>query len=294
MNEEPGRPPPPRPDLVAGLRPPPPIPSRQGALPLSLEPMRVGEMLDATIKLYRLQWKLFMGIAAYILVPYLFLQSFLTRTTSNPFSFEAEPEVDTTRIILVLVFALGTYLFIQPFLTAAFARAASDIYLGGNPSIKSIYRFALPRTHSILWVSFLYALVTGIGFLLLIVPGFLFFVRFAFGSVVVVLEGTKGTKALRRSWRLSKKHFWKIIGTLFLAGLLTSVVGGILQLPLTAVGAALGSAGWILAGVGAALAGIVTRPFAAVIGVLLYFDLRIRKEGLDLAIMAQELSASRP
>ena len=256
--------------------------------------MRVGEMLDAAIKLYRLQWKLFMGIAAYILVPYLFLQSFLTRTTSNPFRFEAEPQVDTTRIILAAVFTLGVYLFIQPFLTAAFARAASGIYLGEKPSIGSIYRFALSRTHSILWVSFLYALVTLIGFLLFIVPGFLFFARFAFGPMIVVLEGTKGTRALRRSWRLAKKHFWKIIGTLFVAGLLTTVVGSVLQLPLTAAGVALGSAGWILAGVGAALAGIVTRPFAAIIGVLLYFDLRIRKEGMDLAIMAQELSASRP
>src|SRR5947209_17779472 len=81
---------------------------------------------------------------------------------------------------------------------------------------------------------------------------------------------------------------------LLVAGILTSVVGGVLQLPLTIAGAALGSGGWILAGVGAALAGIVTRPFAAIIGVLLYFDLRIRKEGLDLAIMARELGATQP
>src|SRR2546422_10134343 len=138
MSDEPGSVPP-RPDVFAG-GPSPPIPSQQGAFPVPLQPMQVGEMLDACIKLYRVHWKMFMGIAAYILVPYLFLQNFLTGSPSNPFQFESRPAVNTARIILALVFTLGGFLFIQPFLTAAFARAASDIYMGGNPSVGSIYR----------------------------------------------------------------------------------------------------------------------------------------------------------
>jgi hypothetical protein len=46
--------------------------------------------------------------------------------------------------------------------------------------------------------------------------------------------------------------------------------------------------------VGSAAASVVTTPFLTIVVVLLYFDQRIRKEGLDLSIMAQELQSHHP
>jgi hypothetical protein len=262
--------------------------------------MRVGELLDAAIKLYRRNWKPLMGIAAFVMVPFSFLQSYLTRSSAtNPFTLnpgrlgEQQPvppgTVDTA--LVGLVFTLVLFLFIQPFLTAAFAKAASDVYLGGRPTVKEIYAFALSRLFAILLVTVLTALAVLGGFVLLIVPGVILLVRFAFGPVVVVLEDARGTTAMRRSWRLSRGFFWKILGTLLLASLIATVVSGIVSFPLIAGGLALGSKGWALRAVGGAIGSVITRPFASLVGVLLYFDLRIRKEGLDLEIMARELEA---
>jgi hypothetical protein len=262
--------------------------------------MRIGETLDAAIKLYRAHWKTLMGIAAFILVPVNFLQSFLTRNvaTSNPFNLSSRPptlpENSDYVATISAVFAIGLFLFIQPFLAAAFARAASDVYMGAKPTIGGVYRFALSRTHSILWVTFLSALAVLGGFILLIVPGILFAIRFGFSPVVVAVEGARGTRAMRRSWRLAKGHFWKILGTLFLAGILSNVVAGILTLPFTISGIALGSNGWFLRWIGASIAAVIARPYAAMVGVLLYFDMRVRKEGLDLALMARELERPGP
>ena len=50
-------------------------------------------------------------------------------------------------------------------------------------------------------------------------------------------------------------------------------------------------AGVIIGAVGSIVAGAVTRPISAGVAVLLYLDLRMRKEGLDLALQA---AASRP
>jgi hypothetical protein len=125
----------------------------------------------------------------------------------------------------------------------------------------------------------------------LIVPGVIVLVRYLFGSTVLVVEGRKGTKALGRSWRLAKGHFWKVFGTYILAGIMAAIVASILRLPGDALFSAVGPAGWPFAAIGLSLAAILTTPFTTLITVLLYFDLRIRKEAFDLEIMAREMSS---
>jgi hypothetical protein len=41
-----------------------------------------------------------------------------------------------------------------------------------------------------------------------------------------------------------------------------------------------------------ALATVITTPFVMLVIVLLYFDLRIRKEGFDIEVMARELASA--
>jgi hypothetical protein len=103
---------------------------------------------------------------------------------------------------------------------------------------------------------------------------------------VVVLEDERPVRALARSWRLVRGSFWRVFGITLLAGIIVAVAGGILQLPFTLFGAVLGSGtgGIVILVVGAIAAGTVTRPITAGVTVLLYVDMRMRKEGLDLAL----------
>jgi membrane-anchored glycerophosphoryl diester phosphodiesterase (GDPDase) len=257
--------------------------------------MRVGEMLDTAIRLYRRNWKVFMGIVGVVWAPFILVQSFLTREAvpGNPFDPSSvstvTPDQATTLAIVSIVFGVLSFVFIQPLLAGAVARAAVQVYRGESPELRSIYRFALSRLRAILWVTVLTGLAVLVGFVLLVIPGIIAFIRLTFGTAVVVVEDERGTRALRRSWRLAKGHFWKILGTLLLAGILTSIVGGILQIPLTLASFPLEENGWILRAIGAAVAGVIAQPFSALVSVLLYFDMRVRKEGLDLALAAREL-----
>ena len=70
-----------------------------------------------------------------------------------------------------------------------------------------------------------------------------------------------------------------------LTQIVTTVIVGIFL----AVATVANDAAWLPLAVGQALAQVLATPFSAMIAVLLYFDLRIRKEGFDLALMAQEL-----
>ena len=103
---------------------------------------------------------------------------------------------------------------------------------------------------------------------------------------VVVLENASPGRALARSWRLVHRSFWRVFGITLLAGLIVAIAGGILQLPFTLLGAAAGSGvgGTVILVIGAIAAGTVTRPITAGVTVLLYVDMRMRKEGLDLAL----------
>ena len=300
LSDPSGEPPPPPP----GVAPPPlpplhpdampaPIPSLGGPAP-RLYPMRVGELLDTSIKLYRQNWKLFMGIVAYVFVPLQFLQSFLTRNLlaspfASPDQFPTQSEADTG-LIFTAIFGLVTFLFVLPFLTAAIARATSEVYLGSAPTVGDIYRFALSLTASVLWATFLVFLIVVLGFIAVIIPGIIFAIRYSFTPSIVAIEGKRGTRAMKRSWELAKGFFWKILGTLLLATVLTGIVGAVLQLPLSAIAAQIGPGGWVLNAIGGSAASIITRPFSGIVIVLLYFDMRIRKEGFDLALMAQEIA----
>lgn len=265
----------------------------QRGKPILLRQMNVGEILDTAIKLYRASWRTFVGTSAAILVPLSFIQAFLTRSSLIGFRLPPPEEIaepDLLPAIASLAFTLIQFFLVTPFLTALFARATADLYLGAEPEISSTLRYAASRLGSILLVSILTGLAMIGGFLLLIVPGVLFYVRFAFGPATVVVEDIKGRKAMGRSWRLARGHFWRLFGSLLLANILVSIVSGIAAVPLALAAQFIGPSGWPLLAVGTSIAEILSRPFAVIVVVLLYFDLRIRKEGFDLAIMTQDLA----
>ena len=196
--------------------------------------------------------------------------------------------------------------------------------LGQRVSMGEAWRLALPRLPAILGAIVLNALcvlgplavvavfvvvlalahayagavvVAILGGLAAICADVWFGVMFSLAAPAVVLERQGPARALARSWRLVSRSFWRVFGILLLAGIIVLVVGAVLQVPFSLAEAlAGGSAGMfglagtrtvasiIIAGVGSIVAGAVSRPISAGVIVLLYLDMRMRKEGLDLAL----------
>jgi hypothetical protein len=77
-----------------------------------------------------------------------------------------------------------------------------------------------------------------------------------------------------------------VFGAILVTGLLTGIVNGILTAPF--------GAGWFARAIAAAIGSVVTTPFTALVVGLLYFDLRVRKEQLDVPTLERELQASAP
>ena len=145
-----------------------------------------------------------------------------------------------------------------------------------------------------------------VGFLAALVVSIWVSIRLTLAVPAVVLEGAGPVDALRRSWQLVQGSWWRVFGITLLAGIVVAFIGFILELPFNIVGSLAGGGsgfptmfnagsgaavtaaptalGVAIGAIGSIIAATCTRPISAGVTVLLYTDMRIRKEGLDLAL----------
>ena len=120
----------------------------------------------------------------------------------------------------------------------------------------------------------------------------------ALAAPALLLENLSVTTSLRRSAGLVRGSFWRVLGILVLTAVIVSVLSGILSLPFTLIGSLLTIgqsspyAGFgitlaqlLVSQIGTILAGAVLYPFTAAVTALLYIDLRMRREGLDVELL---------
>ncbi|VEG29927.1 glycerophosphoryl diester phosphodiesterase membrane domain-containing protein [Actinomyces howellii] len=115
--------------------------------------------------------------------------------------------------------------------------------------------------------------------------------RLWLASCALILENIGVWEGIQRSWTLTRRHFWRVLGILLLANLITtalvgvasSAVGGLGSIVLVAVpnGMALYMA---LSNFLTSLLQAAVLPFTAAVTALTYIDLRMRDEGLDVEL----------
>jgi hypothetical protein len=257
----------------------------EAALP---RPMGIGEILSTAFQLYRQRWRTLLAIAAVVVVPLTLIQYLLGdlvrtqgETTRNGVVVETASWSVGIAGLLAALAAILMYLV----LTGAITRAVAAEVAGEDPNVEQSYRFGFHRLGSVLLVSILVGLATVGGLILFIIPGIYIGVRLAVSIEALVVEGRRGTEAMGRSWGLVGGHWWHAFGTLVVAGLLTGIVNAVITAPF-------GNTSWFVQAVAAAVATVVTMPYGVLVGVLLYLDLRARKERLTLETLRTDLQAS--
>jgi hypothetical protein len=261
-----------------------------------LLPKGIGDILNAAFTLYKEKWQQFFVIIAIVAVPlsiiqYFITDQFLTGTLSTRVN-QATGQVEVVTsgsslgrliggsILLGLIAVL-----IVNVMQGAISRAAAGSVVGMPIDTEASYSYGIARLGSIILIGLLTGLAVGIGFIFLVIPGLFLLVKFAVSIPALVVEDKRGTKAMGRSWELTAGHFWHVAGTVLLAAIITGIVSGILTSPFS-------SSGWFIRAIAASIAQIVTAPFTALVAVLVYLDLRARKESLTSDGLRAELAAS--
>lgn len=277
-----------------------------------LRPLGVGEILDRAINIYFRNFGLLAKIAAVVIVPVtlvLFVLNLLSLNEVEAFSEGAALyEVgDTTRVLdqgtFVALSILGAIISVLGYLlvTGASFRAVSELHLGREPQAGASLRFTARRLHSLLWLSFLFALGVGLGFIALVIPGIWLLFAWSVCVPALLLEDRRGSKALGRSFDLVRQNWWRVFGALlvglifiglfeFLGSLAAEGLGGLAEDSVPLFVAIVNLVNGLLT--------IITAPLQAAIITVIYYDLRVRKEAFDVEHLAANLespgSASTP
>lgn len=167
-----------------------------------------------------------------------------------------------------VVVLLSSILGIVSLVVSIWGAIAMIIYVKDKPvnindSLKKAWGFWL----SYLWLSILVGIVTMIGLIILIIPGIILVVYYAFAMYILVAENIQGWAAAKKSMNLVKNYWWAVFGRILLVGIalyipimLITWVFGLISLELMSI-------------VSMILATIIV-PFGVVYSYLMYQNLK--------------------
>jgi hypothetical protein len=254
--------------------------------PVGLRPRSTTELMDAAAGLMRLHYLELVTVNALFTIPGLII----TVIYAPDVTVESGQDFGALmgRVFVGTVIVIAVALVSSALANATTVIIVSDNYLGREVTIGNAITQAFSRFGTVLLVALLQALAVGVGLVLFVIPGFLCVAWFFAAVTVVVVEGRGPIESLRRSRDLARGSVNHILGVYFLTGLVVGVASALINALLAALASAT-HLGPQAAAVLSNAATVLVSPFFAVVTTLLYFDLRIRKEGLDLELMAKEL-----
>ncbi len=127
---------------------------------------------------------------------------------------------------------------------------------------------------------------------IMMLVGIALMVRIFFTAEAAMVEHTGPWESIVRSWRLTQGYFWRTLGYWIIIGLLTYflmlIPGLVISTPMSVFQVDMRIQLVISTCVGAVF-GVIVMPFNLLAYTLMYYDLRIRKEGFDLEQHANTL-----
>jgi len=259
-------------------------------VPNRLRPLKVTEVVDRAFALYRENLWLFFAISGAVYLPSgimsVFLTEYIRKAGLDPSNVSAQRMLGYGAAGFLLYCIL---IFAAVLSQGSLAIAIADRYLDLPVTFSDAYRRTFRKLLSLGATFFLTGLALVAGFCACVLPGVWIWMGLAFAPVVVVLEGLGATQALTRSWHLSHGGLSRIFGMVLLMGIAIVIVYAT-----SAFLAHLLFRSELVAGVVTQIGYTTVYPVMHTGLVLLYFDCRVRKEGFDVALLAAQLTPSRP
>lgn len=239
----------------------------------ALRPRSPSELVDAAFQILRAHYAQFVMCAALAYVPWLVVQLVWYADPSRLAGISPGVSV---------AFGLGIWL-VFALMSAVLVVCASQAYLGEPVDVGVAVRQALPRLPLVMLGAVLRYALMFVGLFFFIVGAIYVLTRFFAVTPVLVLEGKGIGGAFARSTVLSRGRKWHVFNTLGLASLIYWVLAFGVQM------AALIFGNLTVQALVSAVVTIMVYPVVAITEALLYYDTRIKSEGLDIELMAGAL-----
>jgi len=279
---------------------------------LDLRPLSIGQLLDRTFSLYRRNFLLFAGISALPnllvlalqLVQVILMPAKMGVARPTVQEFQGASSVFTTvgvgGIILLALVGIIVYFVAYLFSQGATVYAVSELYLGRATTIGQSLSRVRGELGSLFGVILLNGLVTGLCFLLLIIPGIYMACRLCVCIPAALLENLGPRDSLERSYKLTKDNAGRafLIVLLYVVILYASLL--LFDIPFeigiqsAAHDPSMLRVWTALLQVGNFIASVLVTPVFTIATSIFYFDLRVRKEAFDLQLMMNPQTSGVP
>jgi hypothetical protein len=171
----------------------------------------------------------------------------------------------------VLLLAIADFVVVIPLVSALQVHAVLLIGQGEHPRLREVFRRSLPVLPTVIAAWIITAIGVGIGFVAFLIPGIWLLLRLYVVAQTAAIEGSDWPTTLRRGFALTRGSSWRILGMLVIIGLIDVTLTNVL-------GRAAISNGGALADIVSVVAALLYQSFSALVGALLYFDLRARTQ----------------
>jgi hypothetical protein len=260
--------------------------------------MTAADILDGGFAVVKARPRRILAITAGFVVPTHLLAAFLQRDTSgglgvadflteDPTVLNEQANSDPTGDLLA-----GLLLTVIPAVAlvcvaAAVAHLVSQWTMGRDAPAGEMLAVVGRRWWALLASFVIVKLAEGAGLFGCYVGTVFIMALFVPVAPIVGVEGGGPVEVVKRSVRLTRSRYFPTLGIALLMGLVGWLLGNALSALPQALAAWVGmDDGWPLLALGSIAAQIVVLPFVASATVLLYLDLRVRTEGLDIEMSA--------
>ncbi|MEO8212547.1 MAG: hypothetical protein ABI560_05115 [Myxococcales bacterium] len=264
----------------------------------------VFDLLQRAFELYRRHAKTLLTVAAVVFVPgalahacaraVILAPTVTAAVTVDPITHVPAGATSIvagfTVMLLGLLAAAVTGLFLHgiiiPLVHGALALTAADRIAGGQAGWREVWGWLFRRLGTVLGAIIPAALLIGVGFFFLVIPGLILAFFFTFVPSVALFEGIGGTAALRRSYQLVRSDWLRMLLMLIVFGMISGVaqfVAGIIP------------AGLFFSRLFQDALTLLAMPIPVLGSVLLYFDVRRKHDpqGFGSERLASEMEAIR-
>lgn len=247
--------------------------------PVKIATVKVGHILDLSFSLLfkQMHWLILFGIftALPLIVPTIY--EFITKS-DNVLS---EVYYDLFSIVDSVIGFL---------LTGTMILACRNWHNDSNMSWSTAFLDACRQSHRILGANILVGLAIIAGLICLIIPGIVLLLNFACILQVLLIERAGILDSFQRSTQMTKGSRWRILGLLiscYMIVFIIEIAGGFLMHVVATEGTSDRAAHIFQSFISPSIYALI--GFATT---YLYYDLREKKEGLDLIILAKQIDVA--
>lgn len=285
-----------------------PLTYRPGVI--TLRPLGAGDLIDGAVRTLRARPAVFLGVGAIFATALTVLRTAIDALVGVTYlGPDGSPGVTLTPSVMLptLLAALLAGILAPPIAQAVLGRSLDPTVLWSmlRPRLPALLGYLAVVTVAVaLPTVLLWSALGGrrgpqgdlvLALLGLVALGELVRVPFVGAPAVIVLEGQGPLRAVRRSWSLARRSYWRVLTITLLGKALVALVTAAFMAPLLIGAQALSSATGLspesgqLVSAGMTLLAMfttcLTAPFDATLRLLLYVDLRVRSEGLDVLLV---------